>query len=236
MKRVIILGIAMLLAATSALAAGGIDLSLDACPPNGRWGCAILDCGSGQELLIIGTWAPAEAIPDLVTLDGILDLSVSGGVASNSFWNLDPAGCNGAGLSASGTRPPTGCSAPFVYTDAWSAIAIEAALVDPQTVRLAFTVSRPTPLSVAAGEHVFGMELRIDGLAAVEAGGPCVGCSNAAYLIWTSGKPGSAGAVQPTELTQGTAFLPGFSNQLGLQGCGLPIRNPTWGRLKTLYR
>lgn len=251
MKKVLILCAAMTLAASSAFAVGGIDISVGACPGNvGAVGDNIpIDCAGGAGVIILGTWGPAEAISDLVALDGVLDLYVAGGLDGAGFWDFDPSGCNNGALQTSQARPGTGCATPVAYTASWAVAGSGTAVaayypgtgVRNKTLRMAFTCFRPTLLSVAAGQKLFGFQLIVDGANAVEAGGACVGCGQVISLAWNEGTPGAAGGLAAaTSLTSPTGNFPGFGNCAGLSGApdcaAVPTKKRTWGQLKSLYR
>jgi len=90
MKKVLLFTGALALVAATAFA-GGIDLSVTACPDNaGASPVATMDCPGGGVLTILGTWSPNEPISDLSNLDGTLGYSVVGDLNStDTFWNFD---------------------------------------------------------------------------------------------------------------------------------------------------
>lgn len=236
--------------ASSAQAVGGIDLSLDACPDNaGAIASTTVDCAAGGTLTILATWAPAQAIPDLVGIDALLKLAVGGDLNSNAgFWNFDPASglsfpCDPNRLSTSQLRPPTGCDAPD-YLDAWNANGSlgQIACGDraPILEEIAFACARPSPLSVVAGQRVFGAQILID---LTIPDGTCPGCTLPVCINWFAAHPASNGAVSPDELRAPTGYgaAQGISNLLTFNGgtglcAATPARRSTWGQLKTLYR
>src|SRR5262245_15462299 len=120
MKKLFITFAAMVALATSAHAVGGIDLSINACPGNpGAMGDLLsIDCASGNGIVILGTWSPAEDISDLVGLDGTMELGVDGDLGTDGFWDFDPAGCNGLALTSSNDVPAGCLTVP--YSDVWS--------------------------------------------------------------------------------------------------------------------
>src|SRR5438552_3677483 len=156
---------------SSASANPGVDLALGACAGDaGALSDATVDCGSGQTLRIMLTWAPAEDLPDLSNLDGFIDTFVGTSFITDGFWNFDASvGCNRNSLSSTHVYPPSGCGTPIDYLDTWSSAgspansgsAISAAATSTQTCRYAFTCYRPTPLAVLAGEHLFGVVIQI---------------------------------------------------------------------------
>jgi hypothetical protein len=250
MKKVLILCAAMTLAASSAFALGGIDISFNACPGNsGAIGDVIpIDCASGAGLTLLGTWGPAENITDLVALDGIMDLYVATGLDAATFWDSDPTGCNAGTVITNQARPAAGCATPTAYTASWSPAGSGTAVanfypdgVRNHTIRLSFTCYRPSLLSVVAGQKLFGLQVFFDGTNAAEAGGSCAGCGDAVSFAWNEATPGSASGVNaPAHLTSPTGNFPGFSNCTGISAApncaAVPTKKRTWGQLKSLYR
>src|SRR5262245_26901480 len=253
MRKLVLMSAVMVAMATSAHAVGGIDLSVGACPgnPGAIKDVVPIDCASGNSIVILGTWAPAEAITNLVALDGVLELYVAGGLDGAGFWDLaelpnrDEFGCNAGALSSNQARPATGCETPNTYKGCWDPIGsgtAVAAFYYPtdargSIVRIAFTCYRPTLLSVSAGEKLFGFQLIIDGRNAVEVGGTCAGCDQAATLTWIEATPGANGPPNPTILSSPTGNFQGFGLQLSLDGSvPVPTVKRTWGQLKSLYR
>ena len=242
MKRILLLTAIMALVATSAFAVGGIDLSTVACPGNaGSIGTlGVPDCVNG--IVVLGTWSPAEAIADLTALDGSMTGTVAGGRAANGFWDFDAqTGCNAAGLNSSQARP-AGCTSP-AYTATWSPAGSGTAIAGiGQTANqegLGFTVFRPSILSVAADQNLFGLQVTIAPDNAVENGGACSGCTNAGFtLSWDEGLPRSAsGALAaPTPLHGPTGHFPGFDNSMSFNGGAVATKKSSWGQLKSLYR
>ncbi len=250
MKKVLLFTGALALVAASAFAQGGIDLSVNACPGDANSlaqaasATATTDCAGGSPLTILGTWGPNEAISDLSNLDGTLGYSVAGDLnSSDQFWDFDPANlCSPGGpLSSAQARPSSGCATPVAYTNTWnvasSGTAIGGAQSTPQTGKIVFTCYRPSPLSVAAGQKLFGVQIIIDASQSTEAGGTCAGCSDAACIVWNEGRPGSFGASTPSNLEG--PFV--FGNTLSVNGgtglcAAVPTHKQTWGSLKSLYR
>lgn len=210
MKNAVFLCTLMLLAVSPAFA-GGIDLTMNACPGNvGAVGgdTGPLDCATGSLIMVLGTFAPNEAIPDLVSLDATLGMQVSPNLDAADFWNVDPVGCGSVGFSGSAVRPASGCSTPVNYTNAWSSGGAGSVTVacrrDLSLANIAITCFRTAPLSVSANQKIFGFQLIFDTSLATESGGSCNGCLQPVCLVWNSGQPQSAGTFIPSELTTST--------------------------------
>lgn len=250
MKKILLITGALALVAATAFAQGGVDLSVNACPGDaGASATATTDCAGGSILTILGTWGPNEAISDLSNLDGTLGYSVTGDLNStDSFWNFDPANlCASSGpggpLGSAQARPGSGCSTPVAYTNTWnvasSGTAIGGAQRTPQTGQIVFTCYRPSPLSVTAGQKLFGVQITVDASNSSESGGgTCSGCGDPACIVWNEGRPGSFGASTPSNLEG--PFV--FGNTLAINGAAVgvcaavPTHRQTWGALKSLYR
>ncbi len=250
MTKVMSFCIALLLAAAAAAHAGGIDLSVTACPGNpGAVGGdgGTIDCAGTAGVVVLGTFAPDEEIPDLVGLDVLLKMSVAPDLDAGGFWNMDPAGCgyqNGGTLAVFSARPPVGCGVPL-YLPIWMANgsggAMAAARTGGSTQSIAIVCWRASTASVASDQRLFGFQLAIDANYSIEAGGVCTGCTNPVCLEWVSARPGSAGALTPTPLTAGTGHYPGFGNTLSFNGgsglcLAMPAPTPLKDGLESLYR
>lgn len=255
-RPVVIVAIALGFAAAPAAAGPGIDLSVHGCPgnPGATGGYASLsddvvgsgpqvDCAGGELIALIGTWSPAEAIPDLAALDGTFEVWVRDGLDANPFWNFEPSGCNEVGFNTSHVRP-SGCSSP-AYRNTWGTASAGSAWSFQRTsadrARLYFVVYRPDGIAVAQDELMFGMQILIAGESAIEAGGVCSGCCAKADFLWGSAFPRTLSGAPTTELNASTGRYPGFSNGIEVSGnaasCSpVPTRPRTWGALKSLYR
>ena len=254
MRRLLGIAAVSMVVSTSAHAVGGIDVSVNACPGNpGAIGdVASLDCASGKGIVILGTWAPAEDLPQLTNLDGIFSLYVAGGLDANGFWNFDnlnnpSAPCNPTALTTSKDLPAKGCETPVAYLPPWtpdgSGTQVAAGRTGANTLRIPFTRYRPGWLSVTADQMLFGVQVIIDGSNAAEAGGSCPGCGQAITIAWNEATPGNVGfrlGVAGTTLASPTGHFPGFGICLGINGtpnCGaVPTVKRTWGQLMSLYR
>lgn len=248
MKKVLFTGAALLLVASAAFA-GGIDLTTGACPSHagavgGDAGPIAGDCSEEPVITVYATWAPNEALPDLVGLDGLLEMQALPDLDAASFWNVDATGCGATGLNANQARPAVAVcgTAPNAYTAAWSPAgsgnAIAALRRGPAIQRLAFTVFRPSVLSVTANQKVFGAQIFFNNNG--DLGASCGGCLSPVAMVWNSGKPGTGG-TPATELTGPTGFAPGVNNCVGFNGgasncAAVPVKNRSWGQLKSLYR
>ncbi len=212
-------------------------------------GPSVIDCTSGAPIVILVTWAPNENITDLANLDARFTVQFpANGSGENldqsTFWNFDPAGCDRSALGSSHLRPAEGCNAPD-YLDVWNVpgggSAIGAEKVSPTLLRIASTSYRPTPISVSAGQRLFGLQIVIAVSNSAERGGSCSSCCTTGGVgIGGVGNPGSFGASSPTKIDTPMGNS-GFSSAIGLfnspAACAaVPTINRTWGQLKTLYR
>ena len=234
---------AAMLLVVSPVFAGGIDLTINACPGiAGAVGgdAGLVDCVGGSPTIVLCTFAPNEAISDLAGLEAVLQLQVATDLDVTNFWNMSPTGCGANVLVASHTRPVTGCSN---HLSTWSVVGsgegAGVSRISTAGVRIAVTVFRPTPVSVAANQRLFGFQLIFDTTQSVESGGTCNGCPDPVCLVWNVGTPRRACGAG-SALTTGTGFAAGVDNTLRFNGSSLcsavSARSQTIDQIRSLYR
>jgi hypothetical protein len=240
MKKLLLASAALALCASSAFAVG-VDLNFDACPGNtGATQDATIDCAAGGMLTAHLTFAPAEAIADLVALDTLLDLYITGGdinAASGNFWDFQNTNQNGLGLLH--TRPSAGCTG---YTNTWNqtgaGVSLGALVRSPSNVRVAAGSYRPGAISTIANQKLYGYQLTIDAATSTQGGGTQGGCQLAAAVVIDHAIPQSSIGTPTTMLTGPNlnASLCGHLNG-DVTSCGaVPTVRHTWNQLKSLYR
>lgn len=243
MKKLFLLVAAMALVASTAFA-GGVDLTVNACPGNA--GAALdagtLDCAGGQVVTLLATFLPNEALSDLVAIDVCFDLNVAGDIGADAtFWDF---AANSAAIGSLQTRPSTGCSSP-AYTNTWSpsgsgagALGVYPLTVGPTTnhSRIVALAYRPSILAVTAGQKLFGMQLSIDASNSVEGGNNAAafGCTKAASITLNEVIPRAQSGVDGSSLSA-TGVL-GQTVTFNGGTAALPAQKKTWGQLKSLYR
>jgi hypothetical protein len=245
MKKLIVLAGLMALCAASAFAApAGVDLSFTACPLDaGSSQAGVIDCAGGGVLTGLMTFAPAEAVTDLVAVDTIVDFFVQAGDvnSTSNFWDFQSF--NQAGIGMNHLRPGSGCSTPTAYANTWNktgaGVSLGALVKSPQNVRVAAGSYRPDNFAAAAGQNLFGYQLMLDGSTAVEAGGTANGCSAPAIVIVQHAIPQSAvGAPTTTLSSPSNNPTPCTSINGGVPtACAaVPTQRHTWSQLKSMYR
>ena len=242
MKKVMVLLAVMALYATAASAVG-CDFNFNACPGGvGSATDATIDCAGGDAVLGYITFQPAEAIPDLVGFDSIIDITVAGDVSgAANFWDFSSV--NAGALSVSLPRPAAICNA---YASVWGVAGStesHSALVFssiPNHVRIAVGANRPTDFACTLNQKIFGCSLTIDASTSVEAGGSTNGCELPAWLALTQLIPQSRTNGPASPLVDPSANVNTCSHINGdVTQCRElfdPTLRHTWGRLKSLYR
>src|SRR6185436_947371 len=217
-----ILFIAMAWSPSPATAVGGVDVTINACPVDGGVGldAGTLDCSDYEDIRLLVTFAPSQAIPDLVSISGTILLRVAGDLDTNNFW--DVAGCGLHGFSVQSSRPSIGCSAPLAYLSLWNAVgsgsAVSVIRLDANTLRINYTAHRPSSIAVAAGQRCFGVQITIDKSNAWQSSGNCLGCSAPVCIRAASLTPHSNSGLPTTTLVAGTGSFPGFGNTMSFNG------------------
>ena len=159
------------------------------------------------------------------------------------FWHLEIGGCNEGQLQAS---IATGCPANALWP--WStmwrvgALDYQPGLGGANRARLSFTIEDRGPFyfrMLKAGVNYFAFTLTFITARATESGGPCQGCADPIVVIWSEAKIRSTWGYVPATLAS-----PGLVSQcVTVNGSSpacvpspTPVRNSTWGSIKTLYR
>src|SRR5438552_578659 len=108
------------------------------------------------------------------------------------------------------------------------------------TGRFSLSISRPTPVTLRATTNYFAFNLNFLSDNATQSGGKCAGCGIGACLVWNT-----ASVINIRAGGAGTPYVvsgPGLKGNMlwwgdGTPNCSTdPVRNRTWGQLKSLYR
>jgi len=243
-KALVLAGLMAMCAATAFAAPAGVDLSFTACPLNvGSSQAGVIDCAGGGILTALVTFAPAEAVTDLVAVDTIVDIFLNSGDVNSSadFWDFETT--NQAGVGMNHLRASSGCSTPTAYANTWNktgaGVSLGAAKKGAQYVRIAAGAYRPDNFAASAGQNLFGYQLSFDGSTAVEAGGTANGCSTPAIIVVQQAIPQSAAGAPTTTLTGPSNNTTPCSSINGgvIANCQtVPTQRHTWSQLKSLYR
>jgi hypothetical protein len=229
--------IALTLAPCLAWGAPGIDLAANnRCP--GVAGAlsdgGILDCAAlaaaGDHVRLYATFLTAEDIPDLVALEGRINVEIVGDLSSNgSFWNGAPGSCliqNGGAVQLLGTKPTNGdpCGSSLSIREVFGDGAESVAVLDgnsPSHMDYYFSVCRGSAFSARTPSRIFGFEMRFDPAYSTEAGGPCGTCVVPVCFELVYAHPVSLSGLPTTTLTTSSG-IPGVDTR-AMFNAGCPV-------------
>lgn len=239
---------AVTLAWATAGAAGPTFLAWGACrgAPTAS-AAAVFDCNptAASGYVLVGTFGLADSLKGAYAMEANLDLTFPGVSAVPAFWEISQAGCNATGLVTI-KNPPDDCSghaSAFCAGDTTlcDILYSSASIRGPNTLRLAFTVSRARADSVDLAPlpdryHGFSLFLLMGNA------GLCSGCLEPVAIVWNTGYLFSVdlngqdrpvvGVDSGDPMAEPCAAVNG-----GASACGAtPVRSRTWGALKALYR
>jgi hypothetical protein len=198
------IAVALLAFGASSASAVGLTLNWGGCIGFGAVPNQAFDCDNlgGPYNLVMNMQPPA--LTGFFAVDLVLDLQTSG-AALSPFWHFEGGGCNELGLSISAARntiPNTGCLATFTGSTGGSVSSLITAYAPgfggANNARLLVTVARSasSPINLTAGSNYYLSHLNFALDNAIEAGGPCDGCSDGATIVLSSATlytlPGSA--------------------------------------------
>ena len=241
------------------LAAGearaGLDLTWQACPANGGTSNINVDCCSNGYYDLVGTFQVPEPHDCLVEIVAVLDLQVEGSTVLTPFWRFETGGCNSGGVVASSEPDELqgGCSVPSPWdSSTTNAVFLGQSTRGTNIARFIVVVyGRPffTVDSLGAGQTYYAFHFRFRTSNATESGGACLGCRDRVAIVWNWCElmallPGDAERCRESIFgTNRIISSPGLVsncatwNDASSATCAsTPVRNLTWGKLKTLYR
>jgi hypothetical protein len=233
------------LAATPAHAAGGLYLRWGDCPLGGA-GTAVegftCDSEAGIHELYCAMQMP-QTVDSVLALEIVVDIQHEA-AALPDWWRFDFAGCHGGKLSADDHFGPTTCG------DFWSGQAAGGLLSytvgmpggAPNQARMVIGLGVPSdqPRTLDAASMYYAARIVFSNLMTSS----CTGCAGAACLVLNSilvHRPPRPDGIPSTDILL-TAPGPNNGNWAGWQadsgaGCqAVPVRNVTWGAVKSLYR
>jgi hypothetical protein len=206
---------------------------------------------------LVGTFGLASPAPNVLAMDGIIDLTFFEPLDVPPFWQFQAGGCNQLGLAITGGRP-AGCDSGTNSQTLCGSDGTECGAFitgygfgsdinfPPNRARLLIALGRAypnvvvLPASATATDAHFAFELHfyMDNAPNVDGEG-CLGCYSGVNIKWTEAvlyNPSS-----PNRPEGIAAFLtdldPGSGDAGVVANPGvLPARPTTWGQLKTLYR
>lgn len=248
MKRIITLWaalIATLTFAAPAWAQGQMELAWGTCKADGGPSDTTFPCGDGDgtpKASLHGSFSGGPHQPDLVAMDGTIEMGTA--VPLPGFFRfatvVEPANCN-PGIAFDYKRPATCTGAATLCDDGLCdyAFGVRTSSTDPllssNRATLVFSVYRTATVDVAANTDTFVFKIDFYADAATESGGSCSGCSGqAAFVFRRLGLLAPAGdGFQDYEIP----YLDCATWNSGTSICvATPVKNRTWGALKSLYR
>jgi hypothetical protein len=258
MKKILILSAVLLAFAVPAFAT--IDLSWNACPAQGGVGDVVIDCANPSAVhTLYGVVSTPDAITGFVALDCILDLQVDRHGSLTAFHNLydpvaNPTGCNtgwvfgderGAATVCAasallwGASPPPGGGQGTATAGYGPNPAVSRGRIATSTFR-----SSTAPINLVANTLYFGFKIDFYTYDATGNGGAeCEGCDVPMRIALNEARFGSLGAVNGVEAAPVIVTQPGtFGIESSTFGGGsipagaTPVKNHSWGALKSLYR
>jgi len=228
------------LGAANAQAAPALSLGWLDCRPAGGSSNQSFGCGSNTaEMLLYPAFELGAAIDSVFQLEMVIDLQHASDPLP-VWWRLDPNQCRADQAVADGVFL-SGC------TDPWSGqgvAAVQGYLAGPPgrlgsqaRLLVAATVPSLDPVSLIAGISYSAPRVRI------RTGNTttCAGCLGTACLVLNSIRvlrlPGaSPEAITLTVPSGETANWVSWQGGAGADCASVPVRNRTWGAVKSLYR
>ncbi len=234
--RSLLLAAALALCATSAFAAGGVNLSWNDCGPFGlpaMTSACLANTGANTMVASIITPVP---MPQLSGMAGVIDLQTNT-ASLNPWWAMQSTGCR-----------PTALSTNFNFTtysnclDPWGGVALGGMAYtyqygQPNRGRIrTLCAVYPTTASDGVSEYyMFAVTINNENTVGA---GACAGCEDGACIVLNSIE-----VSQPPAVGDYTVSSPLLHNYITWQsGTGsscpgaTPTRNSTWGSVKSLYR
>jgi len=233
-------------------ALAGLDLTAVACNSNTSPVSSStfnLDCAAAATPQTLFACFQLPTTEDSVmAVDNVFDLSV-GDAGLPDWWHFETGGCNSmtslghATVFADLARSTTLC---IGATDFWGTggapapVAFTPQTSWPNTGRFSLSISRPTPVTLRATTNYFAFNLNFLSDNATQSGGKCAGCGIGACLVWNT-----ASVINIRAGGAGTPYVvsgPGLKGNTlwwgdGTPNCSTdPVKNRTWGQLKSFYR
>ena len=191
---------------------------------------------SGQQSLFCAFTLPQQ-MDSVIAVDVVVDVQVAS-AAVPPWWQLAPGACRSGALS-----PGASLSGPSTCMDFWRGEATgpsQEYLVgvphggNQARIHIGFSVPSNRPRSLQADGLYLAARIDIRNDSTTS----CMGCNVPACLVLNSIGIGSP----PDQVRPLTVPGPGGANWVRWQGgagascSAVPVRRPTWGQLKSLYR
>lgn len=246
----------VLLAVMAPSALAGLDLTWHACNTTpGSTSDAVLDCAApgGRAIDLFGCFQVDATQDSVVDIDCQLDLGYSADERQlGDFWHFESGACNdltSGSAVLSTTRPDTLCSGPISRWNNQTQFGMGYLSSTPCRGRFYLSIQPQRLLKLLTHTNYFGFRITFRTDHAIENGtGQCVGCSDPVVLSWNAATVVSIRSDgTPNVVVTGAGFVsPCVTlNPGGFCGCNLdcslrcplvPVRNRTWGQLKSFYR
>jgi len=225
---------------TSAVHAGGINLSWTDCgvagTPNRTSAC---NSNTGANTLIASAIAPV-VMDQLNGMAGVMDLQTNQASLS-PWWHLETGGCRGTSLSFNFNF----AGGPFTCFDIWAGgasggINATAAFGGPNRMRIRAVCAVPGSVPADNVSEMYIYSLLIN-MAKTTGTGNCAGCTDGACIVLNSIQLTQPIGVGDYTLANAlnNNFVTWQSGGGGIAGgCpqAVPTQNKTWGSVKSLYR
>lgn len=231
-----LLGALVGLLAPAVVLAAGVNLAWTECLGAGGQANRVFACNSnfGMNTLVI-SFVPATPF-DVAQLEAVVEVYTEQTTLPD-WWRLhNPGSCRAPVPTTSITFPFGGCVDP--WQEAATVATASPYLITGGRASLAFVVSAPSPVPVNNIDEYYALNVNISNVRTV--GAPsCAGCSDPACLF--VGEVVLRDAAGNTQTIRG----PRDWNRATWQAspvflappCGpIPVRNPTWGQIKGMYR
>jgi hypothetical protein len=240
MKKILTLAAALIvLGASTAMAAGGLNLFYSGCSADGNVATATFTCtvNTGNNQMTAAVVVPTD-IPNFVAASCIIDVTVTGATLP-AWWQTAAGQCRANQVSMSfdpSVIATANCADIWGGAPPLPVFAVQQGLHGPNTVRFngGAALVAPNPLSTDA--ELVVAKLTVGHTKSVGTGS-CAGCTAGACFVFNESK-----LNQPAGFGDYTVTAPAAGNFCTLNG-GAPIcpqatptQNRTWGAVKSLYR
>jgi hypothetical protein len=227
---------------TSAVNAGGINLSWTDCGTFGQMQRNSTCATNTGANTMVGSAISPNVIPQCVAMSAVLDLQTNQ-AALTPWWGFGTGGCR--------SGPPSALSPSFDFTtstfscgDPWGGVAAGGS--DYATggggpnrarIRLVCAVAAPIVVDNSSENYYFKVTYNMSKTTGT---GACAGCTDGACIVFNSIELDQQPGLGNTEITNpiDRNFVIWQAGGSVAGGCpqAVPTRNSTWGSVKSLYR
>ena len=248
MKRFLLLAGAMMVVASVAHAAAGVNLtwSASSCYPEAPTPNKTFACNSNSGgNTMTASFSPSADQPNFVGVEGLIDLQTDG-TSLPAWWEFFTGGCRPTALSTSADftlSPATTCVDPWAGQaggglTAYKTMANFTGVPEVFTaygarIKVAYAVAVESP--ILAGTEYYAFKVTISNTKSTGTGS-CAGCTTGATLVLNQ--------IRSAESTAGSfqILTDPITNQCitwqtsGRTCLSVPAHNRSWGQIKSLYR